>query len=448
LCDHIHSITLITAGGDPASGSVAKKRVLLRDSTGADADLFFSTIGGSPGNFGVVTEVVFRAHRDCDFPHARGCQKLYSYNKDALRRLLDLFARYTDEAKLPKAFSVAFSLMDTAETKVPSKIDQQMQRFAHDFYFGDMPLNQRMHCKAFASPILRGHAVLVVSALWADVEHPNRTYEDAPEAQAFFKELHETAAGPNSKSHLEVLEEHIAKVFGGHIFDEGKHTPMSEQVHMFSVPCVREWNLPHFHRFMLSSSYTLQQSKFAETCADRIDVMMKEERFNEFKNSNIFIPLGPTTAIVAKDDGKTAVSFRYSSSTAATTFFFPEAQRALAAKWDEENHQIYITRDKVFSPVDHRFVWCPWESWNMDENWDKFFDSREKYERVLATKRKEDPFDVFTPNLFCVGASTCEKMRRNLEKIEEMEALNGGPSQAYMYPNVPRRQGCRSCITS
>ncbi|KAG5178609.1 hypothetical protein JKP88DRAFT_158492, partial [Tribonema minus] len=63
--DHIVAIRIITADQEV--------RELTRDSAvAADQELFWAVLGGSPGNFGVLTHVTIRPHHDEDHPNAHG----------------------------------------------------------------------------------------------------------------------------------------------------------------------------------------------------------------------------------------------------------------------------------------------------------------------------------------------------------------------------------------
>ena len=48
----------------------------------------------------------------------------------------------------------------------------------------------------------------------------------------------------------------------------------------------------------------------------------------------------------------------------------------------------------------------------MDSVWDKYFDSKEKYERLVNIKRTVDPEYVFTSNLFGVDASNAPESKK------------------------------------
>ena len=55
----------------------------------------------------------------------------------------------------------------------------------------------------------------------------------------------------------------------------------------------------------------------------------------------------------------------------------------------------------------------------MDTVWDKYYDSREKYDRLIAIKRKFDPDYIFTANTFGVDASNAPE-----EKYIKITAKN------------------------
>jgi len=427
LCDHIYSITLITADGGGENGSIARKRTLYRDSTDKDdQDLFFSTIGGSPGNFGVLVEACFRPIIDTTFPHSRGMQLVYVYTKERFERLLSLYAKFVDEDTLPQAFSYSVIAMGNAQVLQPDLIDEEFRKNAPQFYWANFGEGEKIKVDLFQNPWLRPCSTIVVNAIWANAENPQLSYEDCPEAQEFFKAIKDAAAGTSLQDWLTDLISLGFDAFGailGSVFDNTVHVPLSQIMRRFTIPLTREWELPFHHRFMLSPSTTLAETKFVPKAVNRLDPLLRydaEPKYSQFKASEQYIPLGKNSAWTTMADGKTAVSFRSDSkAVGTTTFFFPEQQRALAKKWDEENYKLYIGPKGCFSPVDRRFIWAPYgNDWNLDENWEKFFDSREKYDRVLATKRTVDPHDIFTPNLFCIGASTSAKLKKNLKGVK------------------------------
>ena len=90
-----------------------------------------------------------------------------------------------------------------------------------------------------------------------------------------------------------------------------------------------------------------------------------------------------------------------------------QKSRDRAKAWLSENAKTMLGEDGLFAKEDHRFIWAPHTSWNLDRDWQCYFDSEAKYKRVLQTKHRVDPHEIFTPNLFCVGASTSAKLRRN-----------------------------------
>jgi hypothetical protein len=54
---------------------------------------------------------------------------------------------------------------------------------------------------------------------------------------------------------------------------------------------------------------------------------------------------------------------------------------------------------------DKRWMAFPNEDENLDELWEKYYNNKSDYLRVLKPKRTVDPTDVFTPNRFGAGAA-------------------------------------------
>ena len=59
----------------------------------------------------------------------------------------------------------------------------------------------------------------------------------------------------------------------------------------------------------------------------------------------------------------------------------------------------------LLGPEDRRWLAFCGEDENLDRIHSHYYDSEEDYQGLLALKRQIDPKDIFTPNLFCIGAS-------------------------------------------
>jgi hypothetical protein len=61
--------------------------------------------------------------------------------------------------------------------------------------------------------------------------------------------------------------------------------------------------------------------------------------------------------------------------------------------------------DTVFGPGDNRWLAFCGEDEDLDLVHKYYYDTEEDYLELLRIKRTVDPYDIFTPNLYCVGAS-------------------------------------------
>lgn len=78
LGDHVMGIEFITPDG--------KKHSITRDTCDRkERDLLFAVLGGSPGNFGVLTHVTFKPLLDSDHPNSRGVKLVTLYSPEKVR---------------------------------------------------------------------------------------------------------------------------------------------------------------------------------------------------------------------------------------------------------------------------------------------------------------------------------------------------------------------------
>jgi hypothetical protein len=67
----------------------------------SNPELFNAILGGSPGNFGVITHYTYEVHRDADyeFPHTKpkGLKGVWWYSHDTLQALLTQLAKMGDD---------------------------------------------------------------------------------------------------------------------------------------------------------------------------------------------------------------------------------------------------------------------------------------------------------------------------------------------------------------
>ena len=116
--DHVDAVELITADGE--------LRTVTRG-VPADAELFYAVLGGSPGNFGVLTHLHMRPHSDDGCKRCGGVSHNGSiglkvvalYNRNALEAVLQRLALMSDDPTYPRNIDVAVTVMSAAQFVLP-----------------------------------------------------------------------------------------------------------------------------------------------------------------------------------------------------------------------------------------------------------------------------------------------------------------------------------------
>ncbi|KAF9370464.1 hypothetical protein CPB97_002716 [Podila verticillata] len=191
LADHVQKLRIITADG--------QRREIQRD-IAEDSDLFFAMLGGSPGNFGVLTHVTLRVHRDEDHPLSRGLRIIYLYDRDRLQRLLDVMVARASDNDSPADYDYCVTMISASSLALDSfkpDLDDTM-RLRHPELFGDD--------EQFIWP-----PMIVVYAQWANLGGVGQQYNPT-----FFEQIR-TAGG---------IDQDIP--FMGSRVDDSQPTPMSQ----------------------------------------------------------------------------------------------------------------------------------------------------------------------------------------------------------------------------
>jgi len=409
LADYIYSITIITADNNEIN-NITKKYYITRDTTNKYlADIFYSTLGGSPGNFGVITEFEIKPLKDIDYPDSRGCLYMYPYTKKRLQQLLNLNSKYTDNQL---SDDYCFSVMVSSSSIVlePNKRDYNMMYNNPKMFFG-LDFNNK-EINLMKNPLRLPYPIIIVYGLWVNKENKIK-YEEHLEAQTFFLNIHNAT---KSDSIIDTIMMYFIKLYMSNNnigFNEFKPIHISEMMLNWTVPIIREWLLPFKKIDMLGTRNDLLKTNFSEYATEIVDYVMKSNKCKQFPQ---FAPSGPCFNI---SDNKTAHSWRNLTGMAGFTIFYPENDEYannIVNNWANKIDKCNNLNGN-YTIKNNCFIWAPLEKygWNLDDNWELYFDSKQKYDRILATKKLVDPHEIFTPNLFCIGASKSNKLKNNIQ---------------------------------
>ena len=348
--DHVVSIELVDHDGN--------FREVTRSS---DPEMFHALLGGSPGNLGVITHFTIEVHRDKDYVGSRGLKALYLYKPETLERLFRLLATMSDKPDFPRNYDFCISVLSTS-FHLPSLIPE-VDEFMED-----------EHPEIFGKDGIKfWPRTIVVYAQWVPFSP-----QDRPDDSWF---------------------EAIAK---NAIFAQDQVKPMSELTAQWIFRNTREFKFPYIKRTHLTNSNTLVKDNWPEWLTKRIDALIAPLN-GCYISAQIQCFGGRQSKFTTNGDNGTAYSWRDSTMCCTLdTFYDGEAARQTAKEWHKHNDEEGVGPNGIFSKQDRRVLWGSFGEFDLDAVWNTYFETREKYERLRAARRKADPDGVFTPNTFCV----------------------------------------------
>ena len=361
FADHVTELEVINAD--------CEKITVTKES---DPDLFFALLGGSPGNFGVLTHLTIKPLRDEDHPVSRGMKLACLYDKRTLKNLLDVMVDMASDSDFPQDFDYCVTLQscDQQIFILNPNLDQLM-RMKHPKLYKDRRL--------FIRP-----TILIIFVQWANTKGAGQIYDPS-----FFTKVREAIQKP------------VMTLFEG-------EKPMSGMTREWVFAIVREFAMPYIKRCKLTNSKTLVEGKWTEWMAARVEEVEKRNH-NKVKLSLQFQNFGGNNSGFYKNaNNGTSHSFRDSTIGVVHDCFYKHSEgKSFAESWQERMDEEGVGPAGIFSKEDRRLFWGSFENskggWNLNESWSLYYDSRDKFERLSEIKQRVDPQNVFTPNDFSLG---------------------------------------------
>ncbi|KAM5343986.1 hypothetical protein ACJ41O_012523 [Fusarium nematophilum] len=397
--DHIRTVRIVCHDG------------VLRDVTKqTDPELFNSILGGSPGNFGIITHYIVEVYKGQSYmgtvagpngfkgPH--GIKGLWVYTPAVLKKVLNEVAVMGDADNVARGFDLCVSVLSTdfpITTLFPSLNDATLWEKVQDKIKN-----------ALADEFLewlngRFPAVIVVYAQWCPTSKTDKYDKSVDDWFNKFRSLKNSF-----KNETLVINE----------YDES----MGSMTGKWIFPKEREFDLPYVKRAYSTNSKTLVKDNWVDTVVKRIDLIYNpdqllkgnpgEKDFEVYLHCKLSVQIQPfggnnSQFFVNRNNG-TSYSWRDTSVTQVLDCFHdPDAQsKQYAENWQAKNDSIMVGASSPFSKKDRRLLWGSYGDWDLSKEdvWKCYYDDAEHYQKLGKARGKYDPNGTFTPNPFAVKA--------------------------------------------
>ncbi len=406
MIDHLLRFDIILADG-------TTRTVERHSSDQMDKDLWFAVLGGSPGNFGVVTSITVKYLEDASFPKARCFKAAWLFRAETLQELVQIINEINDERPSDPDFGLSVMALGAEydeETRwwsfLPKTFDEKMME-KHPELVG----KDRFHWVA---------PTIVVYGAWTNSGGPSQSDEHVSAVFDRFRQV-----GGMLPSQI------VDELFPSDGMQDGKQ-PMAiskimqtltfENPREFNMSCKKlAWFGKNTHT-MSQTKQALGDLTFAEWVAEKVSELESLKGVFEFRSMKAAIQVGllggpglanpPIPTALAHRDGNYWFAF--------DVFYDPEVRGAFDKTIEFTNA---LAADVISNKVglwedgrERRLLLGPMlvgdEEPVLDDMRALYFGDDDVYDRLLTFKQHVDPDHVFTPNLFCVGATSCSRFAR------------------------------------
>lgn len=362
--DHVVSLEMVNCDGEHVT--------ITKD----DKDLFYAILGGSPGNFGILTHFTVSVYSDKDYEGSCGLKGLYKYDTETLKKLLDILVEMVNDENFPRNYDLCVNVVSSTcrlEDFLPELNKDKIMLFSQQY--GKDPKWQR-HPR-----------VIIVYAQYVP-------FADTDKCDiGWFDKI------------INCGEALLPIISPNKI----QYKSMSKLTKTWMFMSAREYDYPYEKETHASNSKTLVADGWADWVIGRIDEIVAPEDNHCYLSVQIQNFGGNNSQFYCNRSNGTSYSWRDSTLVATLDCFydfksFPYTRKT-AEEWQSKNDSEGIGPNGIFSKEDRRVLWGSYGEYNMGRAWPYYHDSKEKYDKLCEIKRKIDPDGVFTPNTFCVGVN-------------------------------------------
>lgn len=366
LADHVLAFDIIFASGE--------KQHIVRPEKGTTTeqndDVYYAVLGGGKGgDFGIVTHWEFSPIRDTDHPNAACFTRLWLWSEEkmeAVVRRMEELTKLCADGTVPSDYEFMLSITGYGFVNLlPEWIENDLKKLG----FGDDSIP--------VPPVIQ---------MWMCFTNKNGANEQFDDQ--WFKSFEaEDVCGdpliayPLPNTAPPSVSEGLAQYF------IMKHD--------------REMDYPFVKRSRVTRGLP---EGFAKTYAERMYKIMRfPTLFCQHLVSQMQIYAGGAVAENGKA-GITSYSWREQVFAMSHDNFYSDDlicgdERQNAEQWQSENDEVFIGQ-KAFADADMRMFAYTFGDRVLDEVWQCFYDSREKYERLRRIKGELDPNGLFSADQF------------------------------------------------
>ena len=183
---------------------------------------------------------------------------------------------------------------------------------------------------------------------------------------------------------------------------------MSTLCSLWVFPIAREFQLPYFKRTYITESRTLERDGWSKWVTGRLDKFLIEPNDHHYIAAQYTYLGGRYSRYRIQDpNNDTSFSWRRDSTFVCTMDVFYDPKKSSRAKktaeeWVEKNDEEGVGKNGKYSKEDRRLLWGSRDT-DLPAARAHYYDSEEKYQTLVQTKKKVDPGLIFTANKFAVG---------------------------------------------
>lgn len=350
----------------------------------SDPDLFNAILGGSPGNFGIITHYTVEVHRDTSYNFKsvgglgpRGLRAVWWYSQETVKALLAKVAEMADNPDWPRNYELCVSVLssDFPLLHLIPEMDGVMKRDHPEIYGLDgMP---------------HWPSTVILYAQWVPLTKDDRydpKWFDALNNSGKWRLLSQTFDQP------------LSKITGEWIFRQP-----------------REFDHPYEKRTYMTNSTTLGEDGWVNVVSSQIHKVLHTDLTSDlWKNCWLSVQIqcfgGKKSKFCTNAANGTSYSWRDSTVCQVIDCFHESLYKNTARRWQAENDRLFVGPKSCFSKQDKRVLWGSYGDWDLHRVRLAYFEDEAKYKRLQGVRARADPLGTFSPNPFAVRRLSEAKM--------------------------------------